>query len=303
MAVTAPVLLCNPGADKDSVRVSYAIIIVPVAFALLCALERVVPLRPAKRPWRARLGVNAVIGGLALATAAMLVKPVAAAVLDKASQNAFGVATLVPLPPLGQAIVAFLLLDLTFYYWHRANHKLPLLWRFHNVHHVDPDLDVSTSFRFHFVEIGYSAAFRAVQILLIGGAPWVFVAYELVFQLNTLFQHSNVRLPIRVERWLCLALVTPRMHGIHHSQVRIETDSNWSSVFSWWDRLHGTLRLNVPQRVVDIGIRGYAQRDDNRVANLLVMPFRRQRDYWLQSATTPAKPSARADGGTDHLAA
>jgi sterol desaturase/sphingolipid hydroxylase (fatty acid hydroxylase superfamily) len=283
--------------------VSYAIIIVPLAFVLLCALERVMPLRTAKREWRARLWVNAVVGILALATAAVLVKPVAAAVLDAASQNAFGVATLVPLPPSGQATVAFLLLDLTFYYWHRANHVWPLLWRFHNVHHVDPDLDVSTSFRFHFVEIAYSAAFRAAQILLIGGAPWVFVAYELVFQLNTLFQHSNVRLPIRVERWLCLVLVTPRMHGIHHSQLRIETDSNWSSVFSWWDRMHGTLRLNVPQAAVEIGVPGYAQGDDNRVANLLVMPFRRQRDYWLRSAATPATPSARAERGIDHLAA
>ena len=259
---------------------SYALLIVPLAFALLFALERAWPLRATKRPLRERLGVNLVVGLLALATAAALVKPVAGAVMEGASQNAFGLLALVPLPPLGQAIAAFLLLDLTFYYWHRANHRWPFLWRFHNVHHVDPDLDVSTSYRFHFVEIGFSAAFRAVQIALIGGAPWVFVVYELAFQLNTLFQHSNLRLPVGVDRWLCAVLVTPRMHGIHHSQVRAQTDSNWSSVLSWWDRLHGTLRLDVPQEAIDIGVPAYARPEDNRVPALLAMPFRRQRDYW-----------------------
>ena len=89
-----------------------------------------------------------------------------------------------------QGVVTFLLLDLSFYYWHRANHVWPFLWRFHNVHHVDPDLDVSTSIRFHFLEIAFSAAFRALQVIVIGGEPWMFVAYETTFQLNI----SGVRL-------------------------------------------------------------------------------------------------------------
>src|SRR5213076_3351242 len=106
-----------------------------------------------------------------------------------------------------QGVIGFLLLDVSFYYWHRANHAWPFLWRFHNAHHVDPDLDVSTAVRFHFVEIGFSAAFRALQVTLIGGTPWVFVAYEMAFQLNTLFQHSNMRLPVALERALVLVLV------------------------------------------------------------------------------------------------
>src|SRR5918999_397651 len=134
-----------------------------------------------------------------------------------------------------KAVLVFLLTDLSFYYWHRANHAWPLLWRFHNAHHIDPDLDVSTAMRFHFVEIGYSAAFRALQVIVIGGPAWAFVVYETAFQLNTLFHHSNMRLPIGVERWLNLVLVTPRMHGIHHSKRFDEINSNWSSVFPWWD--------------------------------------------------------------------
>ena len=135
----------------------------------------------------------------------------------------------VPLPAAGQFIVAFLLMDLSFYWWNVLNHRIPFLWRFHNVHHIDPDLDVSTGFRFHFGEVAMSAVFRVVQVALIGISAPAFATYELVFQANTLFHHSNVRLPIRFERLLNKVLVTPRMHGIHHSQVQGETNSNY-----WW---------------------------------------------------------------------
>src|SRR6266404_489659 len=255
----------------------FALYVLPVVFLLLLALEQVFPLRRPKRRLVRRLLVNVCVGALAVATAAALVKPVASVLIEHASE--IGLLSIVALPQSARWIIGFLLLDVSFYYWHRANHVSRFLWRFHNAHHIDPDLDVSTAFRFHFVEIGLSAGFRAVQIALIGGSPWVFIVYELVFQLNTLFQHSNIRLPIVAERWLSLILVTPRMHGIHHSQVREENNSNWSSVFSCWDRLHGTLCLNIPQSQVEIGIPGYSLPEDNRVKNILVMPFQRQRDY------------------------
>src|SRR4029453_13648984 len=111
----------------------------------------------------------------------------------------------------------------SFYYWHVANHKVALLWRFHNVHHMDPELDVSPGFRFPFGEVFLSTFFRVAQVGLLGISFASFAAYELVFQANTLFHHSNTRLPIRLERFLNAILVTPRMHGIHHSQVRRET--------------------------------------------------------------------------------
>ena len=104
-----------------------------------------------------------------------------------------------------------------------------------------------------------------------------------MFQACTLFHHSNVRLNPRLERLINLVLVTPRMHGIHHSQVRREANSNYSVVFSWWDRLHRSVRLNVPQDRITIGIAGYNQPQDNRFVSLLAMPFRRQRDYWKDS--------------------
>ena len=217
---------------------------------------------------------------MAFAAAALMVRPVAMAVLEWASETPFGALHLVPMPVAAQFVVAFLLMDLTFYWWHVANHRVPFLWRFHNVHHIDPDLDVSTAFRFHFGEVALSAGFRAVQVSLIGLSGWMFAVYELVFQANTLFHHSNVRLPIQMERLLNLVLVTPRMHGIHHSQVRDETNSNYSVVLSWWDRLHRTLGLNVPQSEIVIGVPAYSRPADNRLVDDLLMPFRRQRDYW-----------------------
>lgn len=260
--------------------VSYATYFLPAAFLTLFVVERVFPLRKAKSRVVSRLLVNAVVSALAIAVALAFVKPVASAVLQLVSEKEWGLTQIISTNVAVQAIVAFLLMDLSFYYWHRANHAWPLLWRFHNAHHIDPDLDVSTAMRFHFVEIGLSAAFRALQVMLIGGPPLTLLIYETAFQLNTLFHHSNARLPIAIERWLNLVLVTPRMHGIHHSKPFGETNSNWSSVFPWWDRIHGTLRLNVPQSEIDIGIAGYSLPGDNRVEAVLTIPFRKQREYW-----------------------
>src|SRR4029450_6644981 len=112
------------------------------------------------------------------------------------------------------------------------------------------------------------------------------------------FHHSNVRLPIGFERVLNLVLVTPRMHGIHHSQVRDETNSNYSVVFSWWDRLHRTLGLNVPQSAIVIGIPAYSKPEDNSVSNALLLPFRPQRNYAHRPDGTPVQrdPTSMADG-------
>lgn len=204
-------------------------------------------------------------------------------------QQSFGLVHLLELPSLVKFAIDFLLLDLSFYYWHRANHRFRFLWRFHNAHHIDPDLDVSTGFRFHFGEIAFSAIFRIVQVGLIGVSFTTFAIYELIFQANTLFHHSNVQLPLQLERWLNIILVTPRMHGIHHSQVPEESNSNYSVVFPWWDRLHQTLRLNVPASEIAIRIPAYTQSEDNKILNILSMPFKKQRNYWCKPDQTLVK--------------
>jgi sterol desaturase/sphingolipid hydroxylase (fatty acid hydroxylase superfamily) len=266
-------------------RTYFAIVLI-LLFMLLFVVERLVALRRSRRPLLGRLLVNVGISALAFAIAMLLVRPTALAVLQWASDKPFGLVHIIPMPAAAQFVLSFVLMDLTFYWWHVANHWIPFLWRFHNVHHIDPDLDVSTAFRFHFGEVALSAGFRVVQVGAIGLSAWMFAIYELVFQANTAFHHSNVRLPIRIERLLNLVIVTPRMHGIHHSQVRAETNSNYSVVFSWWDRLHRTEGLNIPQSNIVIGVPAYSDTADNRFWSALLLPFRRQRDYWRRQDGT-----------------
>jgi sterol desaturase/sphingolipid hydroxylase (fatty acid hydroxylase superfamily) len=132
-------------------------------YLTLFLLERVLPLRRAKKRLLGRLLVNIVISMTAFAAAAAMVQPAAARALDFAANKSFGLIPLAGLTGPAEIPAAFVLLDLGFYYWHVANHRIAFLWRFHNVHHIDPDLDVSTAFRFHFVEVvsrAPSARFR-----------------------------------------------------------------------------------------------------------------------------------------------
>jgi sterol desaturase/sphingolipid hydroxylase (fatty acid hydroxylase superfamily) len=259
-------------------------------FLVLFSLERWIPLRKPRHGLARRLLANLAISALALVTAAVLVDPAGLRALEFASDRGIGLLRWAGLSATAEFVIGFALLDLTFYYWHLANHKLAFLWRFHNVHHIDPDLDVSTSFRFHLGEVAMSAGFRIVQIATLGVSPVTFAIYELAFQIGTLFHHSNVRLPLMAERFLNLAVVTPRMHGIHHSEVRRENNSNFSVVFPWWDRLHRTLRLNVPQSQIVIGIPAYSGATDNKPGRALLMPVRRQRAYWRRpDGTSPER--------------
>jgi sterol desaturase/sphingolipid hydroxylase (fatty acid hydroxylase superfamily) len=260
-------------------KIFISVVVIAVFLALLLVETRF-SLRQRKRSKMERYLINFGVSALALATGAYIVAPVALSLASWTSENSFGLLRVVSLPVAAEFVAGFLLMDLTFYYWHRANHSVALFWRFHNVHHVDPDLDVSTSFRFHFGEVLYSVGFRALQVYLLGISVFTFLVYELVFQCATMFHHSNVRLPITVERWLNQIVVTPRMHGIHHSIVEEETNSNFSVVFRWWDLIHGTLKLNVKQSEVVIGVPAYLDREDNKLLNLLILPFRKQREYW-----------------------
>lgn len=202
--------------------------------------------------------------------------------------NRVGLLGLVSWPSWLEFVVAFLFLDYTLWWWHRINHVVPFFWRFHLVHHVDLDLDSSTALRFHFGELGLSVIVRALQIALIGAGPLVVAVWQAVLFVCILFHHSNLRLPLRLERWIVPIIVTPRMHGIHHSNFLNETDSNWSSIFTIWDYLHRTLLLNVPHDHIEIGVPAYQKEDDVSFLKLQVNPFRRQRDDWRESTGRPA---------------
>jgi len=267
-------------------------IIIGSAWVLLFIAERAIPLRARRSALAHRLWVNACVSALALVTAYLVVMPVATAALRRVALQPVGVLQWAGLPQAAQIAGGLALLDLSFFYWHMANHRLRWLWRFHNVHHIDPDLDVSSAFRFHFGEVALSALLRVAQIIVIGITPLTFAIYEIAFQLNTLFQHSNIRLPLAFERWLNVLIVTPRMHGIHHSDVRRENQSNFSTVLSLWDRLHRTLRLNIAQSRIAIGIPAYFDAANNTVTATVALPFQPQREYWRRADGTIAERAA-----------
>lgn len=168
-----------------------------------------------------------------------------------------------------------LLLDGLIYWWHRANHRLPFLWRFHAVHHRDRFLDALSALRFHFGEVALSACIRAPVIWLLGFPLSSILIFETLLLLAAIFHHSNVALPARLERWLGAAIVTPSIHWVHHHAVRADTDSNYGTIFSFWDRLFGSRSPTQRWAAMPIGIEGLAE--DAPIHRLLLQPFGRQK--------------------------
>ncbi len=200
----------------------------------------------------------------------------------KNEQWQFGLNYLYNAPAWLKALIAFILLDYSNYLWHIVLHKMPLMWRFHLVHHTDLDLDITTAFRFHFGEFIGSVFFRGVFVILIGISPLMVLIYEIVFDASNQFQHSNMKIPFRFEKILNKILVTPRMHGIHHSMKKRETDSNFSIIFSFWDRLHKTIKLNVKQNEIITGVAVYPDEKELTIGKLLKLPFTKIR-VWIEN--------------------
>jgi len=187
------------------------------------------------------------------------------------------------LPLWTKSVIAFLILDYGNYVWHILNHKIPLLWRFHVVHHTDLDMDITTAFRFHFGELIGSVFFRGAVTVLSGASPMLVLVYEIVFEAATQFHHSNWKLPLKFEKILNKLVVTPRMHGIHHSVVKQETDSNYAVIFSFWDRLHHTASLNNLSGKVVVGVPSYDNQEELTTGFLLKLPFTKIRRWKKQA--------------------
>lgn len=273
-----------------------------IIYSSLLLIEYKKPLRKPVRRLMDRWIVNFAFTILVYFSAKVFIVPVVQFTINLTLSHDFGLLSFFPSNTLIQFLLGFMLMDLTFYYWHRLNHEIPLLWRFHNVHHADPDLDVTTSMRFHVVEIAYSSAFRLIQLAFIGIDPLTFLCYEFIFQASTYFQHSNTRLPLSLEQVLNKVIVTPRMHGIHHSNYMDETNRNYGVVFSFWDRLHKTIKLNVFQNSITIGVPAYLQKKDNKIIHLLLMPFIAQRSYWrLNNKSYLNRPAEQLNKNTGQL--
>ncbi|MGH6719623.1 MAG: sterol desaturase family protein, partial [Alphaproteobacteria bacterium] len=164
-------------------------------------------------------------------------------------------------------------LDLLIYWWHRANHEVPFLWRFHAVHHLDRFLDTTTALRFHFGEVALSALFRAGIVVLLGYSLDSVLIFEAVLLIAALFHHSDLRLPPRLEGEISRVIITPALHWVHHHARRADTDSTYGTVFSFWDPLFGT---TTPTRRTPDMVIGVEGADEADLGRLLVRPFRAQ---------------------------
>lgn len=274
----------------------WAAAVVGVVFAALCVVERRRPLRRRveRRPLH-RVARNATLGVSALAASAVVESAIVRSVGAWAARHRVGLLYRLPLSFRVKQLLGFLALDYSIYLWHVVNHRVPGLWRFHAVHHVDRELDASTGVRFHFGEMSLTAALRAVQILGIGVDRRTLGFWQRLLTLSVLFHHSNLRLPIGFERVLCWLLVTPRLHGLHHSERKDESDANFASLLSVWDLLHGTWRTGVPQRLITIGLPGHRDPRELTIGPLLLMPFRPQRPSW------PSVDQPRSAGASNRL--
>lgn len=180
----------------------------------------------------------------------------------------------IPAPPIARSIGEVILLDYTLYSWHVLTHRIPPLWRLHQPYPVDREMDATTALRFHFGEISLSVLFRAAQVFALGPTLAGLTAWQSFLFVCILFHHANVRLPLHWERRLARVVITPRLHGIHHSVAPEEVNSNWSSGLTIWDWLHGTLRTDVPQEKIIIGVKGHRDDSDQELLNVLALPFR-----------------------------
>lgn len=190
-----------------------------------------------------------------------------------AAEHGIGLVNIVGLEGLPAIILTIVLIDFGQYLYHRSLHRVPLLWRVHKVHHSDNDYDLTTGVRFHPVETVFTIAFRITVNLLIGSPIEAVVIWEIWSTVSGFYGHGNVHLPPRVERVIRWVFVTPTMHCIHHSKVLAECDSNFSGIFSCWDRLLGsyTPAPRAGYKEMQFGIEGLQQ--PNRLARLFVIPF------------------------------
>ncbi|MEA2341997.1 MAG: hypothetical protein QOF63_166 [Thermoanaerobaculia bacterium] len=269
-------------ARVPAVAITAAVIVI-VGTSMMAA-ERFAPLRRTVESKLRRIVRNLSVGGVSLALMSLIQAPLLQPVASWIVRERIGLLQLVQWPRWIETLLSVILLDYTLWWWHWASHRVPFFWRFHLVHHIDRDMDASTALRFHFGELALSVPVRALQMIVIGVDSRTLWLWQTILFASLLFHHSNVRLPLPFERLLVRLIVTPRMHGIHHSDRRDETNSNWSSLLSAWDYLHRTMRFDVPQERVVIGVPAYHDAGDVTLGKILLLPFRRQRDDWNEEA-------------------
>jgi sterol desaturase/sphingolipid hydroxylase (fatty acid hydroxylase superfamily) len=183
-----------------------------------------------------------------------------------------------PLLKLDSLIAALLVLDLWTYALHRAYHRIPFMWRLHAPHHFDAHLDVTSAVRFHIGEILWSSILRLIPLVAFGIPLEVNALFGVILTASALFHHSNLRLPPTLERPLSWLIVTPSIHWVHHHAVQRDTDANYASILSIWDRLFGSRSTTERWPEMPIGVEGAGEK---RIGRLLLWPIIARRERTL----------------------
>lgn len=251
-----------------------------VVLVALVIAERLLPRRrrvePIARRWATNLSIVAANGVLVRIMASLPVPLFAVAAAHAASVHGWGLLNMTGLPAWLEIVVAVVVLDFAIWLQHVASHKMPALWRLHQVHHADRDIDVTTALRFHPVEIGLSMLWKIVWVVALGAPPLAVVLFEIILNAGAMFSHANLRLPESVDRVLRLVIVTPDMHRVHHSVHRREHDSNYGFNLSIWDRIFRTYTAqpeNGHENMV-IGLSSYQNSGPSRLGWSLLLPFK-----------------------------
>ncbi len=226
-----------------------------------------------RRPrWPGNLGVLVID----IAAVRLLVPTAAVGVALIAATRGWGLFNLADLPSWAAIAIGVIALDLVIYTQHVVFHHVPVLWRLHRMHHADLDIDVTTGVRFHPLEILLSLAIKVAAVAALGVPALAVLIFEVLLNATSMFNHSNVALPPRIERIARWIVVTPQMHQVHHSIARAETDSNFGFNLPWWDRLFGTYRARpaAGEQGVVIGLPIFRDSRELRLDRMLTQPFR-----------------------------
>ena len=245
-------------------------------FAAVALWELLTPCRRLQlaraRRWPHNIGLLLVDIMLVRALAPGMVVAVALA----AEQGGWGLLNVVPTPNAIAVVLGIVLLDLAIYFQHVIFHAAPTLWRLHRVHHADQEFDVTTGIRFHPVEILLSTFVKCAAVAAIGAPALAVVAFEVLLNATSMFNHANASLPGRADWWVRWFLVTPDMHRIHHSIAYDESSGNFGFNLPWWDRLFGTYRHapRLGHAAMIIGVDAFRSPEDLRLDRLILQPLR-----------------------------
>lgn len=256
----------NAHAEQAQVALFFAL------FALFALAELVEPKRRTPMRRKERWTANLLLTAINIAAMSFLPVSFLSAALWAQNQG-WGLFNAAILPTATLVAATLLIRAFISFFTHYLMHRIPLFWRVHRVHHLDTELDVTTTVRFHPLEFAIALIPGLPLVIAFGLAPWVLLLYEVFDAGITVFSHANMRLSPRLEKWLHYLVVTPDLHRVHHSAQRSETNSNYGAVFPLWDLVFGTFRTRTDQEHMQLGLAEVRDPRADKVPWLLLSPL------------------------------